>query len=340
MNAAVVVLVTVLLLALSAFFVAVEFALLASKRHRLEDRAKRSRSARAALRSSGELTILLAGAQLGITACTLALGAITKPAVHHWLTPLIDDWLPFWAADAIGFALALMIVTFLHLVVGEMMPKSWALTHPETSASMLAIPMRAFMACTRPLLVALNSAANSLLRKVGVEPASFVDTGQTPDDLRHLVEHSANVGSIDAQSSTQLASALQLRDLTVQDLLVQHDPPVTVDHDATTADIQALALSTGHLRILLRADAIGSQPTAVVHVRDTLLAAANDPAAAHARPVLTLDADTPLHTTLSYMRDGRQHLAVVQRDGASIGVVTLADIMTRLFPDTAAPTLA
>nr|BFF21132.1 hypothetical protein GCM10025730_46530 [Promicromonospora thailandica] len=83
---------TVVIIALSAFFVAVEFALLAAKRHRLEDAAPTSRSARAALRSSGELTVLLAGSQLGITVCTLALGAITKPAVHHWLTPLFETW--------------------------------------------------------------------------------------------------------------------------------------------------------------------------------------------------------------------------------------------------------
>src|SRR5215217_5112727 len=92
--------VTAGLIALSAFFVAVEFALLAARRHRLEDAAVTSRSARAAVRNSAELTVVLAGSQLGITACTLALGAITKPAVHHWLTPVFSAWgMALWAAD-------------------------------------------------------------------------------------------------------------------------------------------------------------------------------------------------------------------------------------------------
>jgi CBS domain containing-hemolysin-like protein len=122
---------TVLIIAASAFFVAIEFAVLAAKRHRLEDAAASSRSARAALRSSNELTVLLAGSQLGITIATLALGAITKPAVHHWITPVLEGWgAPLWVADVAGFVLALIIVTFLHLVVGEMAPKSWAIAHP------------------------------------------------------------------------------------------------------------------------------------------------------------------------------------------------------------------
>src|SRR6478609_173947 len=134
------VLTTVALIALSAFFVAVEFALLAAKRYRLEEAAPRSRSARAAVRSSAELTVVLAGSQLGITACTLALGAVTKPAVQDLLTGPLT-------------ALNLLIVTFLHLVIGEMAPKSWAIAHPERSAILLALPMRAFMWLFRPMLI-------------------------------------------------------------------------------------------------------------------------------------------------------------------------------------------
>ena len=180
---------TVAIVALSAFFVAVEFAALAAKRHRLEEAAPGSRAARAALRNSSELTLLLAGSQLGITAATLALGAISKPAVHHWLTPLFATWgLPLVAADIAGFVLALLVVTFVHLVVGEMAPKSWAIAHPERSATLLALPMRAFMAVFRPLLRALNTAANSLVRKVGVQPADELAVGHSPDALRQLAE--------------------------------------------------------------------------------------------------------------------------------------------------------
>src|SRR5215212_1885285 len=178
--------VTIGLISASAFFVAVEFALIAARRSRLEDAAPHSRAARAALRSASELSVLLAGSQLGITACTLALGAITKPAVHHWITPLVEHaGAPEWVADVAGFVLALVVVTFLHLVVGEMAPKSWAIAHPESSATLLAVPMRGFMWVTRPVLRVLNAMANWCLTKVGVQPASELASGQNPDDLRH-----------------------------------------------------------------------------------------------------------------------------------------------------------
>ena len=116
--------ITVLIIGLSAFFVAIEFSLISAKRHRIEEAAATSRSARAALRSSAELTLLLAGSQLGITACTLALGAITKPALHDAMAPLLSDWgLNARVADITAFVLALVVATFLHLVIGEMMPK-------------------------------------------------------------------------------------------------------------------------------------------------------------------------------------------------------------------------
>ncbi|WP_258724575.1 hemolysin family protein [Cellulomonas sp. NS3] len=322
--------VTVALIALSAFFVAVEFALLAAKRHRLEDAAPTSRSARAALRSSTELTVLLAGSQLGITACTLALGAITKPAVHHWLTPVFETWgLALWLADAAGFVLALLIVTFLHLVVGEMAPKSWAIAHPETSATVLAIPMRAFMWATRPLLVALNDVANRCLTKVGVAPAAQVAAGQNPDDLRHLLEHSANVGALEPAYFAQLSGALELQDLTVQDLLTGSSRPTAVPVTATAADVQAATRTSGHLRIL-----VGGPGSAqgVVHVRDTLVEPADRPVRELMRPVLALEAGTPVYAALTSMRESRNHLAVVVDDGTLRGVITLADVLARLFP--------
>jgi CBS domain containing-hemolysin-like protein len=323
--------VTVGIVALSAFFVAVEFALVAARRHRLEDAATTSRAARAALRSASELSLLLAGSQLGITLCTLALGAITKPAVHHWLTPLFETWgLPDVAADVVAFVLALLIVTFIHLVVGEMAPKSWAIAHPERSATLLALPMRAFMWVTRPLLRALNEAANGLLRRIGVEPVNQVAAGQNPEALLHLVEHSANVGALDERFSAQIAGALEMERLTVRDLVTPAGSLTAVPPDATVGEVREAAKSSGHLRILLRD---GERITGVVHVRDTLLAPDDAPAAQFARPVFTLDADTTVHAALKAMRETRNHLAVVTDAGRVIGVVTLADVLRRLFPE-------
>lgn len=327
---------TVVIIALSAFFVAVEFALLAAKRHRLEDAAATSRAARAALRSANELTVLLAGSQLGITVCTLALGAITKPAVHHWITPVVSDLgAPYWVADVVGFVLALVVVTFLHLVVGEMAPKSWAIAHPERSATLLALPMRAFMAPTRPILVALNNAANWCLRKVGVEPVEAVATGQNPEDLRHLVEHSASVGALEVAYSAQLSRALDLRRLTMADLVGDRPAPVTVPDGATAGDIRRVAHERGHLRVLVQAPG-AAVPSGFVHVRDTLLLDDDAPVAGVTQPVFELPADTLLHTALTRMRETSNHLVVVHRDDGRTAVATMADVLARLFPRTTA----
>ncbi|MCK9793027.1 hemolysin family protein [Isoptericola sp. 4D.3] len=324
---------TVVIIALSAFFVAVEFALLGARRHRLEDAAPRSRSARAALRSSSELTLLLAGSQLGITACTLALGAVTKPAVHHWLTPLFAAWgAPYWVADVAGFVLALILVTFLHLVVGEMAPKSWAIAHPEASATLLALPMRGFMWLTRPVLRWLNGLANRCLRAVGVEPVDHIEAGHDPATLRHLVEHSANVGALDAAYSSQIAGALELETLTVDALVPAGARATAVPAGATAADVRAASVASGHLRILLREGGTDGDVTGVVHVRDTLLLDDDTPVATVARAPFVLDASTTVHAAIARLREAGEQLALVRSDGRTLGVVTLADVLRRLLP--------
>ncbi|MFC3964467.1 hemolysin family protein [Nocardia jiangsuensis] len=327
--------ITILLIASSAFFVAVEFALIAARRHRLEDAAPESRAARAALRSASELSVLLAGSQLGITVCTLALGAITKPAVHHWLTPWFENLgAPLWFADVAGFGLALIIVTFLHLVVGEMAPKSWAIAHPEKSATMLAIPMRGFMWLTRPLLTALNQMANRCLRKVGVTAVDEVEAGQDPDALRHLVEHSATVGTLDERYHGNLTSALELESLTIADIVRPNPAPSAVTPDADPGTIQQTSRATGHLRLLIRE---GNAIHGMVHVRDSLTAAPGTRAEDLMRPVLTMSTAVPVYEALRTMREAHNHLAVVTQPGTGhlVGLVTITDVLQRLLPSAA-----
>lgn len=328
-NPWVVLVTTIGLIAASAFFVAVEFALIAARRHRLEDVAAHSRAARAALRSASELSVLLAGSQLGITVCTLALGAVTKPAVHHWLTPAFESWgAPAWTADIAGFFLALIIVTFLHLVIGEMAPKSWAIAHPEKSAILLAVPMRAFMWLGRPVIVQLNHLANWCLRRVGVEPVDQVTAGQDPAALRHLVEHSATAGTLDERYHGQLISALELEALTVGDIVPAGESLGGVAPEATPAEIQETARATGHLRLLVGAP---GRVEGVVHVRDSLRAGAGATAADLMRPALTLDAATPVYEALGTMRETRHHLAVVGNAERVTGLITVTDVLRRLL---------
>ncbi|GAA4852340.1 hemolysin family protein [Actinomycetospora corticicola] len=319
--------VSVLLIAASAFFVAVEFALVAARTYRLEEEAAHSASARAALRSARDLSLLLAGSQLGITLCVLGLGAITKPAVDEALNPLLTGWgVPTAVAGVASFVLSLIVVTFLHLVVGEMAPKSWAIAHPERSAVLLALPMRAFMVVTRPLLVVLNGAANRCLRAIGVEPVDEMAGGRGPDDLRELVDHSAETGALDPERRDQLLAALELERTPVRDLARK---PVGVAADDDVATVQALARDSGHLRLVVND---GGRPVGYVHVRDTLTRPASTTAREVMRPVLRLDADTLLHAAVETMREQRAHLALVESDGRPLGLLTLSDLVGRLLP--------
>lgn len=326
----VVAVVTVVLIASSAFFVAAEFALIAARRHRLEERAATSRAARAALRSTTELSLLLAGAQLGITVCTLLLGAITKPAVHHAIAPLLKDaGLHPWLADATSFVLALVIVTFLHLVIGEMAPKSWAIAHPERSAILLALPMRGFIWLTRPLLSALNRAANRCLRAVGVTPVDELAEGQDPAALKQLIEYSATSGALGENYRSNLTSALELEAITVGDIVKRDLIRGSVAADAGPQEIQRRAKEAGHRRLLVRdEDGIAG----VLHVRDSMAAEPSVTARDLMRPVLSLPAHTPVYEALREMRETRNHLVVVTEDGAPTGLVTLTDVMHRLMP--------
>jgi len=331
MNGWVVFAATVALIALSAFFVVIEFSLLGARRHRLEEQATTSRSARAALKGVNELTMMLAVAQLGITACTFALGAVTKPAVDAWLGPLFTSWgLVEWASDATAFALSLLVVTFLHLVVGEMAPKSWAIAHPELSARIIGIPSRFFVNVFRPLLRWVNAIANRLVAATGVEPVDRAAVGgQDADTIRQLVEHSAKAGVLEPEFRRQISGIIDLQSLMVESLVSSDTPPTSVPACATVADVQEVAMASGHLRILLETQ---SGAPEVVHVRDTLLASAESPAAATARPAYVIAAGTPVYEVMSRMREASVQLAVVMDGERMLGVVTLADVLRRVLP--------
>ena len=320
--------VSIALVGLSAFFVAVEFALVAARNYRLEEAAQTSASARAALRSAKDLSLLLAGSQLGITLCTLGLGAVAKPAVEYALRPVLEGWgLASGIAAVLSFILSLIVVTFVHLVVGEMAPKSWAISHPERSAIMLAIPMRGFMVLTRPILVLLNGLANRCLRAVGVEPVDEMASGRNADDLRELVDHSAKTGALDQERRDQLVTALELERTPLSELA--HEPSgVAADDDVST--VQETARRTGHLRLIVRD---GDTPIGYVHVRDTLTREPGTRARELMRPVLTLPADTRYNAAVNTMREQRAHLALVESDGDLIGIITLSDLVERLLPE-------
>lgn len=332
---------TVLLIVLSAFFVVIEFSLLAARRHRIEEQARTSPSARAALRGMNELTIMLAVAQFGITICTFALGAITKPAVDAWLSPILETWgAPLWLADSGAFLLSLLFVTFLHLVIGEMAPKSWAIAHPEFAAKIIGLPARGLAWLLHPLLVWINRIANRLVTASGYVPAeNRALGGQDLDTIRQLVEHSAAVGTLDDSFRAQLAHVFDLESLRVSDLVsveakVASAEPVSVPASAVVDDVRRAAAESGHLRILVeRADAARGVTPGVIHVRDVLQQPGDSKIDAHVREPRVFDADTRVYEALTTMREAGEQFAVVARDGEFAGVMTLTDILRRVLPD-------
>jgi len=322
--------ITVALIVASAFFVIVEFALLAARRHRLEEEAANSASARAALRGINELTVMLAFAQLGITACTFLLGAITKPAIDYALSPVLERWgLPYVFADIIAFVLALIVVTFLHLVIGEMAPKSWAIAHPETAAKATSVLARAMTWPLRPFLLWINHIANRLVKASGVEPVEKAAAGgQDVDTIRELVAHSRAAGTLGTQYSEPINRAIALGTLTVGEIVRTDAPPTSVPTTATIAEMQAVAAASGHLRIL-----VGTGPECTVaHVRDTLAVDPDTKVSEIAREPLVIAPDVTAFEALARMRRERVQLATVVESDRLIGVVTLDDLLREMLP--------
>lgn len=331
-NPWIVLLITVGIIVLSTFFVILEFSVMGARRYRLEQHAETSRAARAALRNINELTVMLAGAQLGITACTFALGAVTKPAVHDWLHTAFEALnMPAWLTEGASFLLALLVVTFLHLVIGEMAPKSWTLAHPERAAMLTSLPARGYIWVFAPLLRWINRIANRLVAASGVEPVDRAAVGgQDAATIRRIVEHSADVGTLEQTIGTPISGAIDLEDLTVDDLISADAEVAQVSAEDTVADLQAVVLATQHKRILVR---YGNETSpGIVHVRDTLLEPADRTVGGLARPAFVVHAGTSLHKGLHSMREAGEQLAVVMDDTTFRGIITFHDAVRRLLP--------
>ncbi|MGW1147844.1 hemolysin family protein [Streptomyces sp. NPDC002454] len=323
---------TVLLLIGSGFFVAAEFALVAAKRHRMEKAAAEGRrGARAALDGMRELSLMLAGAQLGITVTTLGLGSISKPAVSHALDPLLQDLgLPTGLSYGVSFTIAIVAVVFLHMVVGEMAPKSWAIARPERSAMLLSPLFRAVVKVVRPLIRVLNAVSNALVRLCRVTPRDELVAVHDREQLTDLVAESRRTGLISAADSELITRSLVEPLTPVAELLVPAADITWVDASATPSTILGVASTADRTRLLVR-DAgrvVGS-----VHSRDALVARARErttTARELARPLPELTADDTVAHAVEQLRRRRASLAVVRDgSGAIAGLVSLDDLLAR-----------
>jgi CBS domain containing-hemolysin-like protein len=335
MSSGVALFLSVFLLALNGFFVAAEFALIASKRYRLEQAAGTGGSAaRAALDSSRELSLMLAGAQLGITACTLGLGALAEPALEHRLSPLVGVALPEAASHGVALVISLAVVTFLHLVVGELAPKSWAITDPERSALLLALPFRAFARVARPVLAVLNGMANASLRLVRVRPQDQLAQVHGPVELRLLLKQSHEHGLLGAAQHELLTSMLGLQGTTVGAVMEPLDRIVAVRRDDPADRVEAVSRDSGRSRLAV---VDGAAPVAgIVHVREAVRATtAGDPATAGdlMAPPYTLPATATVTEAVAAMRAARAQLALVSSGagGRQVGFVALEDLLEEVI---------
>jgi CBS domain containing-hemolysin-like protein len=340
MSAPLAIVVSVVLLAANGFFVAAEFALLAARRSRIEQLATEGdRGAIAAHRAHRELSLMLAGAQLGITMASLGLGAIAEPAFAHGLESLFESVrIPEALLHPMAFVIALSFVVFVHMVVGEMAPKSWAITHPERSAVLLARPFRSFTQLVRPLLHVLNGLANGAIRLFGVVPQDEHGVAHSRAELAVVLAESAETGTIESDEADLLARALSLSGFTAESAMVARD---SIDAIAATADvdeIEAKAAEQRRSRLVVYGDDL-DDVIGVVHMRDVV--ALDVPERANRRAdefvysIVWVDAATPLEDVLLAMQRERRHLAAVRGvAGDLVGMLTMQDVLRYLIADT------
>ena len=327
------------LLGLNGFFVAVEISLLAARRGIIEQRAEDGEPrAVAALHALRELPVTFSGAQLGITLASLGLGAIAEPAVAVALKGLLARTaLPAGASVAISVAIALTVVVFLHMVIGEMTPKNLAIARAEQVALAVARPFAIYMRVFRPVVVVLNGAANVLVRMVGVTVIDERELGHSAEELLLVLGQARESGSIGIEEARLFAAALELRDVVAGAAMTPRIDHVAVGIDETVAGVLAAAAESGHTRLPVYEQDI-DHIVGLVHVKDLLVADHPDdgPVTGVMRPVLAVPESRDLESLLRELLQTRVQAAVVIDEfGGTAGLVTLEDVFEELVGDIA-----
>lgn len=327
----------VALLGLNGFFVAVEISLLAARRGVIEERAEDGDPrAVAALRALRELPITFSGAQLGITLASLGLGAVAEPAVADALKGVLGRTdLPPGASSGIAIAIALTVVVFLHMVVGEMAPKNLAIARAEDVALAVARPYAAYMRLFRPVVVTLNGTANLLARAVGVVVVDEREFGHSAEELLLVLGQARESGSIDAADARLFAGVLELRDVVAGSAMTPRIDLVAVATDDTVAEVLDAAATSGHTRLPAYEGDI-DHIVGVVHVKDLLVGGhgADAPVADVMRPVVAVPESRDLESLLRELLQTRAQAAVVIDEfGGTAGLVTLEDLFEELVGD-------
>ena len=323
------------LLAANAFFVGAEFALISARRTQIEPRAAEgSRMARTTLRAIENVSLVMAGAQFGITVASLGLGAIAEPALAHLLEPLFHAaHLPGSLLHPVSFVVALGIVVYLHVVLGEMVPKNIAIAGPERAALVLGPPMMVVVTVLKPLVVLLNAISNGVLRLMRVEPKEEVTSAFTREEVAALVDESRGEGLLPDEEYDRLAGALGFTERTVTSVLMAPGDLTTVRRGATVAEVEAVCAATGYSRFPVATES--GDLVGYLHIKDVL---EKEQARRQrtvddkwVRPFATVRPGDVLHDALETLQRRGAHMGrVVADDGAVLGLVTLEDVLEEL----------
>jgi CBS domain containing-hemolysin-like protein len=335
------VLAVVLLTLGTALFVAAEFSLVAADRPKLEA-AARDGDARAkrALRAVRSLSFQLSGAQLGITLTTLVVGFLAEPSFARLLRPVLG-FLPETVVDVVAVVVALLLATTLQMIVGELIPKNWAIARPLPVARVVAGPMHVFATAFGPLISVCNRAANTLVRRFGIEPQEELRSARTASELDSLVRSSADSGSLPNRTATLLSRSITFGDKAAGDVMTPRTQVVAVAAGASVAEMLDIAQATGHSRfpVVNRADSGTSGDLddirGVVHVKHAFAVPrdrrtyANVGSITHR--IASVPDSLPLDPLLATLRrPGLQMAVVIDEYGGAAGVVTLEDLVEEL----------
>lgn len=339
MSSTTAILIAIALLIGNAFFVGAEFALISARRTQIEPRAAAgSRSARITIRAMERVSLMMAGAQLGITMCSLGLGAIGEPAVARLIeVPLAAVGVTGPWLHIIGFAIALTIVVFLHMVLGEMVPKNIAIAGPERSAIILGPLLYGVVWILKPLIVVLNWSANVILRMLKVKPTDEVASAFTADQVAAFIAESRQEGLIDHEEHSLLTGAISMSVETVGAVAVPLTELVVLPAGVTAAQAEAECVRTGFSRFPVESEE--GPMRGYVHLKDLLTIPQDrrdEPLGRHwIRALATIDSELPLDTALTAMQGLGAHVALVTRDGAIVGAAMLEDVVERLIGEVA-----
>ncbi len=324
------------LLALNAFFVGAEFALISARRSTIEPRAQEgSRRAKTALRAMENISLMLAGAQLGITICSLLLLAVVEPAVAHLLeTPFNAIGIPDSLLHPIGFVIALASWAWHTSCSGEMVPKNIALAGPDRAALVLAGPLNLVVRILRPAIAALNWVANGLLRLFGVPVRDEIASAFTRDEVAGLVAESRREGLLDSSEERVLVGALTFEERDARSVLLANERLETLPVTVTPAEVEQSAARTGFSRFPVRGD---DDRTLIgyLHLKDALEIKdvhRNRPIArGWIRPLPEVELSSPLRAVLATMQRSGAHMAQAVDDaGEARGVVALEDVLEEI----------